>query len=508
MRAEASPAPDPGVRRPAWVSAALAVGGGVAWGLSHAAHPLPGLAWVALVPLFLLLGAPRPGRWGLLFGIVSWCVAIPWIVPTITVYGGLDGWLAGLALLLLATCLGAYVALFAALGGRLFRAGDALSLAALPALWVALEWLRAHLISGFPWNLAAYAWTNVHGALPLASWIGAYGVSAVVLVPSLGLALAIVRRDWKIGAGALLAVGALLPIAARWGVVDESDEPPVEAFVVQPDTPNRPLFDAAENAADYRRLVALTERVCRPGVLVLWPESAAWPRAYPGSTDLVDDVRRFAARGCGVLFNSPVEAGERTFNSVLLATPGGELERADKRHLVPFGEYVPLRRLLPFLGTIARGIGDFSPADSISLLEFQGARLGAAVCYEVVFPEEVAALVDAGANALVTVTNDAWYGDTSAPWQHLRAARFRAAENHRWMLRAAITGVSARIAPDGSLWGTLGVGAEGNLEALFQPRTDRTLYSRAPWLVPLLCTLFALAALARCSLRTRRGRSR
>jgi len=495
-------------RRRPWTRWALAVGGGVAWGLCFAAHPLPGLAWVALAPLFLLLAAPRPGRWGFLLGVVSWCVAIPWIVPTITVYGGLDGWLAGIALLLLASYLGAYVALFAFLGGRLFRAGDPLSLAALPALWVALEWLRAHLISGFPWNLAAYAWTDVHGALPLASWIGAYGVSAVVLVPSLGLALGLARRDWKIGAGAVLAAAALLPIAARWGGAEESAEAPVEAIIVQPDTPNRPLFDAAENEADYRRLIGMTEKACRPGVLVLWPESAAWPRAYPGYPGLVADVERFTEIGCGVLFNSPVEAGERTFNSVLLARPDGAVERADKRHLVPFGEYVPLRRLLPFLGTIARGIGDFSPADSISLLDFRGARLGAAVCYEVVFPEEVAQLVDAGANALVTVTNDAWYGDTAAPWQHLRAARFRAAENHRWMLRAAITGVSARIAPDGSLWGALGVGAEGNLEALFQPRTDRTLYSRAPWLVPLFCTLFALAALARLALRDRRARER
>jgi apolipoprotein N-acyltransferase len=239
-------------------------------------------------------------------------------------------------------------------------------------------------------------------------------------------------------------------------------------------------------------------------VLVLWPESAAWPRAYPRSPGLVADVERLTGAGCGILLNTPFEAGERTFNSVLLARPDGSAARADKRHLVPFGEYVPLRSWLPFLSKIARMPGDFSAAESISLLDWRGARLGAAVCYEVVFPGEVAELVRAGATALVTVTNDAWYGDTAAPWQHLRAARFRAAENHRWLLRAAITGVSARIAPDGSVWDQLGVGAEGILRADFQPRTDLTPFTRAPWLVPLLCTLLAAAALIRNELRRRR----
>lgn len=507
-----APPASPGVGERAPFSAplawALAFAGGAAWGLCHAVRPLPGLAWVALAPLFLLLLGPRPARFGFLFGVVSWCVAIPWIVPTITTYGGIDGWLAALLLLLLASYLGAYVSVFAWLGARLWRAGDLLSLAALPALWVALEWLRAHLISGFPWNLAAYAWTDVPGALPFASWVGAYGVSALVLVPSLGLARALVRRDAKIWVASLLAAAALLPIAARWGGGGESRERPVEALIVQPNTPNRPDFDAAENELDYRRLIARTEAACRPGVLVLWPESAAWPRAYPDYPGLVADLERFTARGCGILFNSPFEIGARTYNSVLLLAPGGGVERADKRHLVPFGEYVPLRRFLPFLGTIARGIGDFSAADTLTLLDWRGARLGAAVCYEVIFPGEVADLVNAGATALVTVTNDAWYGDTAAPWQHLRAARFRAAENRRWMLRAAITGVSARIAPDGSLWGVLGVGEEGTLEGLFQPRSDRTPYSRAPWLVPLLATLFAAGALARVALRDRRVRPR
>ena len=494
------------LRVPRW-PALWALGGGVAWGLCHAARPLPGLSLVALAPLALVLGARRPGRLGWLHGIASWAVAVPWIVPTITTYGQLPGWVGGLALLLLAAILGAYDAAFAALGARLWRRGGALSIAALPALWVALEALRAKLLSGFPWNLAAYAWTDLPGALPLASWLGAWGVSALVLAPSLGLARAWARRSWVPLALGVLLPAALLPVAARGlgaAAGPAGDGGRVPLAIVQPDTPNRPWFDAAANEADYRRLLALTDAACAPGRLVLWPESAAWPRDWQDDPRLRADVAGFATRGCPVLFNSPYAAGEATYNSVLLAGAGGEGEpqRADKRHLVPFGEYVPLRRVLPFLGKIARSIGDFSAADRIALLDWGGQRLGVAVCFEVIFPGETAALVRAGATLLATVTNDAWYGDTAAPRQHLRAARFRAAENRRWLARAAITGISALVRPDGSLAAELEVGGRGTLLVEAAGRTDRTPYSRAPWLVPALATLVAAGGLARA------GRSR
>ena len=119
---------------------------------------------------------------------------------------------------------------------------------------------------------------------------------------------------------------------------------------------------------------------------------------------------------------------------------------------MPFGEYIPLRRLLPFADAVTRNVGDFSAGDEITLLEVGGASFGAAICYEVVFPSEVAATVRQGATALVSVTNDDWYGPTSAAWQHLRAARFRAAETRRTLLRAAITGVSAVIGPMERCW--------------------------------------------------------
>jgi apolipoprotein N-acyltransferase len=197
-----------------------------------------------------------------------------------------------------------------------------------------------------------------------------------------------------------------------------------------------------------------------------------------------------------VLLNSSHEDGGRTYNSAYLVDAAGAPQRYDKRHLVPWGEYVPLGDVLPFVGKLARAAGDFAPAEELRLLEWRSERLGPAICFEVIFPEETAALVRAGSTVLVTVTNDAWYGDTAAPWQHFRAARFRAAENRRPLLRAAITGVSALVGADGRPVDWLAPYAQGTLAGRVVGRRDLSPYSRRPWLVPAACALVALAGLA------------
>jgi len=475
-----------------------ALGGGALWGLCFAAQPWPGFAWVGLVPLFLLLSSRRAWLLGWIHGAATWAVALSWIVETLTTYGEIEGWIAGLLLVGLAAVLGLYHAAFAALGSRFWRRGGTLALLALPALWVLLEVARGFLITGFPWNLAAYSWTDLPGALPLAAWIGAWGVSFLVVLVSLGIARGVATRRWETCAVAVVVAATLLAIGGRWasGAAAGSDSPRGArlAVIVQPNTLNQVAFDPAIFESDYTRLLALTAAACRPGTLVLWPESAAWPLLYGRDPRLEADLAGFAARGCSVLFNSASKAGERYYNSALLVSPGRTIERYDKRHLVPFGEYVPLAGVFSFISSLARNAGDFSPADELHLLDWEGERLGPAICYEVVFPSEVAQLTRAGATVLVSMTNDAWFGDTAAPWQHLRAARFRAAENRRWLLRAAITGVSAVVAPDGALRGELGVGESGALTAHFHGRSDLSPFVRAPWAVPALCA--ALVALA------------
>ena len=163
---------------------------------------------------------------------------------------------------------------------------------------------------------------------------------------------------------------------------------------------------------------------------------------------------------------------------------------------MPFGEYVPLSGVFTFLDKIARAAGDFARGTEPNLLPVGRERLGMAICFEVVFPSEVAELVREGATVLLTITNDAWYGDTAAPWQHFRAARFRAAENRRPLLRAAITGVTAVVEPDGSVLSSLGLFEEGVLPTRVLGRTDLSPASRWPAWVPVLSIALALLALS------------
>ena len=455
------------------------------------------LSFFALVPLCLVLERRRTFLLGWWHGLIFWATSMVWILGTLTTYGQLAGWLAGISLLLLGLWLGIYTALFAWIGAPLWRSGGWRALLGLPALWVVLEVARGVLFTGFPWNLAAHSWLRLPGALPLSAWIGAWGVSFLVLFVNLALARAWVEKRWEIGALALLLVATLLAAGGRWG----SGEPEGvgearqrTAVVVQPNTQNQVSFDSRRFEIAYARLLELSNGACEPGRLLLWPESAAWPLAYDRDPRLAADIARLNARGCSVLFNSTSQEGSRYFNSLLLADEASRIQRYDKRHLVPFGEYVPLAGVFTFIKSIARNAGDFSPASELDLLDWKGERLGPALCYEVVFPGEVAEVVRAGATVLVTATNDAWYGDSAAPWQHLAAARFRAAESRRFLLRAAITGVSAVIAPNGALRGQLGVGEAGTLVARVLGESELSPFSRAPWLVPAVAAMVTLAA--------------
>jgi apolipoprotein N-acyltransferase len=220
-------------------------------------------------------------------------------------------------------------------------------------------------------------------------------------------------------------------------------------------------------------------------------------------------VERLAERGCAVLLGSAMPTPARdggVRNAALLVGPDGVEGIYAKRRLVPFGEYVPFEEVLPFVGTLARQSGRFVAGDEPALLPWAGERLGVAVCYEVVFPGAVAEQVREGATLLVTITNDAWYGDSSAPWQHLRAARFRAAENRRPMMRAALTGVSALIDAGGRVSAQLGVGESGVLRARLHGANELSPYSRAPWASLVAAVLLAGLGVARFGIiRPRRG---
>jgi apolipoprotein N-acyltransferase len=479
----------------------------VLWACLFGRRPDVVAPWLALAPLLLLFSSSRAsGRLAFVFGFASWMTGLFWIVPTLVTYGGMPRLVAIPLTGLLAAYLAGFDAVFGWLGGKVWRRWPWLRLLVVPAVWVALEWLRTYLFGGFPWNLAAYSWVEVAGALPLSAWMGPYGISFLVVLASAGLASAVERRRWEPLAVAWLVPLLLLALAGRWSLRESQDEArdavrfgrsgdaglPVR--LIQPNIPNLMAYDPVVVLRNYRRLMDASTEACQPGTLVVWPESAAWPFSYAGDSRFRADLDALVKRGCTLLFNSSHPVDGSFYNSAYLLTPEGTVHRYDKRHLVPFGEYVPFRGLFSWMDKLARNAGEFRPADGLTLLPWERERIGMAICYEVVYPADVTELTRGGATVLVTITNDAWYGDTWAPWQHFRAARFRAAENRRPLLRAAITGVSAVVGTDGSVWSRLGVFQEGVIRARVVGRTGLTPYARAPWLVPALASILSLAA--------------
>ena len=493
------------------------MGGGIWWAFCFDRSPgllLPLAAAVPVIAIAAVPGGPWRRLWlGWLHGVVAWLVAVPWIASTLTVYGGLPGVASALLLGVLALYLGLYHGLFCWLAGRLLQRGDAISVLLVPAVWVALEWVRGLGPSGFPWNLLGYAWVDVPGALDATRWIGSHGLSFLVAASGLGLLL-LGRRETRRRALAVLVAVAAILAAARWtsrGPRAEGERG-VDVAVVQPNIhmATAAMVDAgpdgqfADLAANSARLFALSRQACEPGRLVVWPESAGWPYQLERDGAFAGDIEALVAEGCSLLLNSArwdrSGEDERVFNAAYLLSPGPDRARRqsyDKMHLVPFGEYVPFGRYLPAIRELARQAGGFSPGDEVRLLEADGARLGVSICFEIVFPEQVAARVRRGANLLVTITNDSWYGRTWAPHQHLRPARFRAAENGRPLVRAAITGISAVIDRRGRVLADSRIEEATVMRARVVPLGGMTLYSRAPLLVPLLCTALAAFAILR-----------
>ncbi|MDY7092791.1 MAG: apolipoprotein N-acyltransferase [Acidobacteriota bacterium] len=498
---------------------------GVLWGLSFGRLPVwlpPLLSSVALVPLLVALrrttGPKLPWFLGWIFGLCAWITGIPWIVYTLQNYGGLPKALSMVLLAGLAGFLGLYFALVAALGARFLRSGHTLlALLGVPAAFVGMEWAQSWLFGGFPWNLGAYTWIDVPGALPLSAWIGAWGVTFVVVMVNTGLALSFtpdsVNRRWQPAAGVLATAGALCLFGWATAVPgstgsDASSGLPVR--LLQPNVENAIVPDWQEIRRNYDRVFDLSRDACDArGALLVWPESAVWPYELEAPErhhrQFRHDLDALIGRGCPVILNSPhySDHGE-LFNSAFLLTPEGTLDRYDKRELVPWGERIPLKEILPFVGKLARNAGEFTPGETVGLLPVGEEQLAMAICFESAFPSLVAESVAQGATLLGTISNDAWYGDSAARTQLFQAVRYRAAENRRPLIRAAITGITAVVGPDGSVRQRLPMDEMGVLSATVSGRHQRSLFSRAPWAVPVLCWLLVLGLLVR-SFVGRRG---
>ena len=481
------------------------------------AFPLPDvapLAWMGLIPLLLVMRR-HPFKSGFIAGLVFFATSLYWLNIVMTTYGHLPLAVSVILYLLLA----AYLALFwgtatwAACRLKEYR-GYPFAMT-LPVLWVALELLRAILLTGFPWASLGYSQQSWLTMIQSADLFGVYGLSYLIVLCSTACAESAralwSKRPQDVPLRAVVAAVVLLGLNyayGHWCLLQELDARPhtLQAGVIQGNIPQnakwRPDYKQA-TIEGYRDLSLRAERAGATD-LIVWPE-AATPFYFQDGGPLTATVKKLPVEtGAFLLFGSPAYLRDngslRYLNSAFLLSPASAiLGRSDKNHLVPFGEYVPLSGLLPFVNKLVVGIGDYSPG-AIHPLPIGAHQLGVLVCYEVIFPELAREYVRQGSDLLVNITNDAWFGESSAPWQHLAMARFRAVENRVWLARAANTGVSALIAPSGRVVQQTGLFEPAFLAGAVGLGARPGLYSHMGDLIPGLFVLISLLWL----LQTRR----
>lgn len=453
---------------------------------------LPYLTWIALLPLFFALrGKTAKQALGLGFvcGLVHYLTTLYWIQYVIQHYGGIPLLLAIPVLLLLCGYLALYAACFSFLAHR-WRNRPLLWIWGLPAAWVALEWIRGHALTGFPWAELGYTQTSFTVLTQVADITGVFGVSWLLVLANTCIMAAWQRYRWwrtSVVLFAALLAGACLYGSLRLHTVRTAEKhaAPWTVAAVQGDIDQAQKWDAAFQQTTMDRYLKLSLGAAHQHpapALIVWPETAM-PFFYgidgALSKELIGMVRQI---GTPVLFGSPavgrIDGKPRLLNRAYLMNGQGRmLGHYDKQHLVPFGEYVPYPKVLFFVHKLVQAAGNFAAGDSSAPLKLDGHRVGVLICYEAIFPSLAKRTVDRGATALVNITNDAWFGNSSAPYQHLEMARWRAIEFRVPFVRSANTGVSAIFDATGRVLGSIPLGRQGYLVRTVHPLHMVTFYA-------------------------------
>lgn len=468
-------------------------------------------AWIAFVPFFAAIHGETPRnslRIGFVMGLFHHATLLYWIIGVCNTYGRLPIVVAIVIMLLLAAYLSLYTALFAFLLNT-FREKSIGYYISAPILLPGLEYIRSFLLSGFPWENIGHSQFEQIPLLQSADLFGVYGLSSLIIGVNAVIFLAGIRyTKEKIIAWHQLALVIVL-IGAFWGygiwritTIDAIAAGSIHKTVtlVQGNIDQSIKWDPAYQEKTINRYIELTRSAQAPDTdLTIWPETALpfyFLRDEPLTTMVLQNIRDMNGH---IITGSPSYIWKNRnpsfLNSAYLIAPDGNVVgRYDKVHLVPFGEYVPLRNWLP-LGKIVEAVGDFASGQRGQILTWNETPIGILICFEVIFPDLARELTKNGAQLLVTITNDAWFGKSSAPYQHLSMATFRAVENRLAMARAANTGISAFIDPVGRITLQTPLFKTTTLSASVPLMESKTFYTRFGDILPGLCLLMTLVGI-------------
>jgi len=480
------------------------------------------VAWIALVPLLIALSGWRgrqerlPGQpplraflLGLVTGTVYFVGTVYWTSTVVATYGNLSTPLALFAMLLLALYLALFPAVMALVTSRLITRGGAGALFFAPAAWVATEFFRGYLFGGFPWVPLGNSQVTVLPVAQLASVFGVYGLSMLVALVSASIAFALVSTG-RARTIALAAVALLLAVVGGWGSLRIADGSltrqgtPIRVGLAQGNIEQSDKWRPGEARRIFTTYIGLTRDVVRRGAqFVIWPESAT-PFTFESDPIGQQEMRALAREvRVPILFGSDqVVATSGTpahYNAAFVLTPDGTTAAVYRKiHLVPFGEFVPLSEWLTFFPPLVQtlaGFAPFKPGESMVMLPVGEHLTSTAICYEVVYPSLVREAVTAGSQLLTTITNDAWYGHSSAPYQHFDMASMRAIEHGRYLARAANTGISGVVDPYGRVVAQSAIFEQVGLVEEVRLLTGRTIYTSIGDLIAYLAIVLTAAAL-------------
>jgi len=461
------------------------------------------LAWIALIPLLTALesaSARTALRCGLLCGLSAYAAILYWLTIVFTRYGHLP-WAVSIPLYL---AVAAWLALFYGMSTLVAKLGEQAGIKTaftLPVAWVAGDYLRSILMTGIPWTMLGHSQYRILPLIQIADLGGVYCITLLILLANVVFyralrAISGADVPYPVKSALVLLVAMLATLlygSYHLNGPSQVNAAPLRVALIQGNIPQDVKWSPEYRDKTMATYVRLTRQAGKGGVdLVIWPESAVpfyfqdQPLEAGNIRQLARDLKTF------LLFGSPAHELRNgistSLNSAFVVTPQGVTSaRGDKMHLVPFGEYVPLGRFFPFVDKLVEGIGDFSPGERATPLEVGRARAGLLVCSDAIFPELAREYVRNGARILVNITNDAWFGRSSAPYQHLSQTAFRAVETRTPLVRAANTGISAIIDQNGHIRSMTPLFEEGFRTAEIAGGTGESAYLRYGDLFARIC---------------------
>ena len=474
------------------------------------------LAWISLIPLLLIILKKSPTQsffLGLAAGFSYYAILIYWIPSVPVHYGHLSVGFSILIYILLVLFLALFWAFFCLLWTKIYQSFPRLAFLLIPFIWISFEYIITHLLTGFPWGLLGSSqYSNIY-FIQLASITGVYGLS-FVLVLFQSLFLYSMRYKEKTPFFIGLAFVLLIHLG---GFLSLKKSPHTEnsftASVIQGNVSSDISWDkiSSQEIWDlFSQHLELSRQAYEKGSrLIIWPEFSV-PLCFSCSEDIYlafkGKLYQFVqGTRCTLLLGTNEKTGTpgniQYHNAALCLSPDLSIGRYYKMHLVPFGEYTPYEKIFFFIEKMTHAIGNISPGTQSSLHQFENSKFGSPICYEIIFPDLVRKFVKKGANFLVTITNDGWYGKSSAPYQHFSMAVLRAVENRRYLLRAATTGISGIIDPSGRILAKSELMTQTHLTGNISPSQKLTFYTRFGDLLPkaslTLTAMFLILTLAK-----------